>query len=134
MEQTIEVAAAVIEQAGRVLICQRPAGKSCGLLWEFPGGKREQGETLQACAARECREELGVGLAVRGLLAEATHVYPDRTVHLSFFRAEILDGTVRRLEHNDVRWVPAAELTRYPFCPADEEVVRRLAGRETADG
>ncbi len=129
MNTIIEVAAAVIEQEGRILICQRPAGKSCSLLWEFPGGKQEPGETLQACLARECREELNVGLTVRGLLAETTHAYPDRTVHLSFFRAEIMDGTVCNCEHNDIRWVRTADLMQYPFCPADEEVVRLLSGQ-----
>ena len=114
-----DVAAAVIRRRGRILICQRPANKGNPLLWEFPGGKREPGESLESCLVRECREELGVEIAVGHLLAETTHAYPDITVHLSFFEAQIVSGEVTRREHAALQWVTPQEMGRYPFCPAD---------------
>ena len=124
-----EVAAAVIRSdEGRILICQRPSNKGNALLWEFPGGKQEPGETLQDCLIRECREELDVGIAVGPALAETTHSYPDITVHLTFFDARILSGEVKRREHADLRWVTAAEMMDFPFCPADTPLLNTLAG------
>lgn len=123
----VEVAAAVIRQDGRILICQRPENKGNALLWEFPGGKREPGETLPACLVRECQEELSVTVAVGAVLAEATHTYPDITVHLTFFDARIVSGTLTRREHASLRWVQPEEMSRYPFCPADVPLLAQLA-------
>lgn len=124
-----EVAAAVIRSGdGRILICQRPANKGNALLWEFPGGKQEPGETLQDCVIRECREELDVDIAVGPVLAETTHTYPDITVHLTFFEARLAGGRVTRKEHADLRWVTAPEMMDFPFCPADTPLLATLAG------
>ena len=121
-----EVVAALIWQGERFMICQRPAHKARGLLWEFVGGKVEPGETKEAALIRECREELGVTVSVGALYMELTHVYPDLTVHLSLFHAVITEGTPTLLEHNDLRWITRREIPDYAFCPADEEILRRL--------
>lgn len=121
-----EVVAALIGRDGRFLICQRPAHKARGLLWEFVGGKVEPGETKEQALVRECREELGVTVRVGEIFLEVTHAYPDLTVHLTLFRAAITEGTPLRLEHNDLRWITAAEIPRYDFCPADEVILQKL--------
>lgn len=121
-----EVVAALIWQKDRFLICQRPAHKARGLLWEFVGGKVEPGETREQALIRECREELGVILTVGDVFAEVTHVYPDLTVHLVLYHAAIAEGTPQKLEHHDLRWVTAAELDGFSFCPADEEILHLI--------
>ena len=121
-----EVVAALIFQGDRFMICQRPAHKARGLLWEFVGGKVEPGETKQQALIRECREELDVAVSVGALFMELTHVYPDLTVHLSLFRASIAEGVPRLLEHSDLRWITRAEIPDYDCCPADEEILRQL--------
>ena len=121
-----EVAAALIWDNGRFLICQRPANKARGLLWEFVGGKTEPGETAAEALVRECREELDVTVAPRDVFCEVTHEYPDITVHLTLFNAVIAEGTPRLLEHNDMKWITPAEIPEYDFCPADEEILRKL--------
>ncbi len=122
----IEVVAALIWQGGRFMICQRPAHKARGLLWEFVGGKTEPRETHAEALVRECREELGVTIAVGALFMEVTHAYPDLTVHLSLYHAAIADGVPQLLEHNDLRWITPAEIPQYDFCPADEAILQRL--------
>ncbi|MBQ9414642.1 MAG: NUDIX domain-containing protein [Clostridia bacterium] len=123
------VSAALIEDGGRFLICQRPAHKACALLWEFVGGKREPGETGEEALVRECREELGVTVKVGDVFAEATHDYPDLTVHLTVYRAAIAKGEPTPLEHHDIRWITVPEIPDYTFCPADLPILYRLAAR-----
>ncbi|GKI13643.1 pyrimidine (deoxy)nucleoside triphosphate pyrophosphohydrolase [Oscillospiraceae bacterium] len=121
-----EVVAAVIEREGRVLICQRPAHKARGLLWEFAGGKVEPGETKAQALARECREELGITVEPGEVFLKVTHAYPDLTVHLTVLRAGLAEGEPQLLEHADLRWVTAAELPGFAFCPADGAIVQKL--------
>lgn len=121
-----EVVAALIFSGERFLICQRPAHKSCGLLWEFVGGKVEPGETKEQALVRECREELGIGITVEDEFTQVIHTYPDITVHLTLYRARIEDGTPQLLEHADLCWITAAEISEYTFCPADKEILERL--------
>ena len=123
-----EVVAALIfdDKQEKFLICQRPATKSCRLLWEFVGGKVEKGETLEQALIRECREELGITLSVGDVFTEVVHQYPDITVHLTLFFASIQEGEPRRLEHNDIRWITPAEIGEYDFCPADVEILERI--------
>ena len=121
-----EVAAALIWKENRFMICQRPAHKSCGLLWEFVGGKAEPGETLPETLIRECREELGVTVQVGEPFMEVTHQYPDITVHLTLFHASIAQGEPQKLEHNDIRWITPAEIPAYPFCSADKVILERI--------
>ena len=125
-ERPLEVAAALIRDGERVLICRRPAHKARGLLWEFPGGKVEPGETAEEALRRECREELGVEVAIEGPCAEVTHRYPDVWIHLTCFWASLAGGVPQKLEHEDLRWAALPELAGYEFCPADRRVVERL--------
>nr|WP_294680811.1 (deoxy)nucleoside triphosphate pyrophosphohydrolase [uncultured Anaerotignum sp.] len=121
-----EVVAALIWNGEKFMACQRPAHKARGLLWEFVGGKVEAGETKAQALVRECREELGVSVAVGDVFMEVVHEYPDLTVHLTLFHARILAGEPQRLEHNDIRWITTKEIDEYPFCPADVEILKKL--------
>lgn len=122
----IEVVAALIWKGDTFMICQRPAHKARGLLWEFVGGKVEPGETKEQALVRECREELAVTLQVGEVFMELTYQYPDLTVHLTLFHASIQEGTPQMLEHNDIRWITVEEIDQYLFCPADEEILQKL--------
>ena len=121
-----EVVAALIWEQGRFLICQRPPHKARGLLWEFVGGKVEPGETRAQALIRECQEELTVTVTVGDIFMEVTHTYPDMTVHLTLFHASIAAGTPQMLEHHDMKWITAAEIPQYEFCPADRVILDRL--------
>ena len=121
-----EVVAALIWKNGSFMICRRPAHKARGLLWEFVGGKVEKGETKQQALVRECSEELAVKVAVGDVFTEVTHEYPDITVHLTLFNAEIAEGVPQLLEHNAICWIAPEEIDGYDFCPADEEILARL--------
>ncbi len=121
-----EVVAALIWDGERFMICQRPAHKARGLLWEFVGGKVEPGETHRQALVRECREELDVELQAGELFMDVVHEYPDLTVHLSLYHAAIAHGTPRLLEHNDIRWITVGEIPQYDFCPADVDILARL--------
>ena len=121
-----EVVAALIWKGNQFMICQRPAHKARGLLWEFVGGKVEPGETKEQALVRECREELAIAVQVGKVFMEVTHEYPDLTVHLTLFHASIQEGTPQLLEHNDIRWITVEEIDQYPFCPADEVILEWL--------
>ena len=129
-EKTVtRVVAALIFEGERFMICQRPAHKARGLLWEFVGGKVEPGESGEAALKRECREELGVEIEVGEVYMELLHRYPDITVHLTLYRAAIVAGTPRLLEHNDLRYILPAEIDDFEFCPADREILEKLRGQ-----
>ena len=119
----IEVTAAIICKEGKFLICQRPKGKNCELLWEFPGGKIEPGETGEQCIVREIQEELGVTLRVLRKLTDVVYEYPDRTVHLHFYVTEIESGGLVRKEHNAFAWITEADIPDYQFCPVDTKML-----------
>ena len=123
-----EVAAALIWRGDRFLICQRPKEKARGLLWEFVGGKVEPGETKAEALVRECREELGIELAVGTVFMDVVHPYPDITVHLTLFNASIAEGEPELLEHNAMAWIRPEEIPEYDFCPADEAILKKLMG------
>ena len=121
-----EVVAALIWQGERFMICQRPAHKARGMMWEFVGGKVEPGESKEQALVRECREELAVEVAVGDIFQEVTHTYPDITVHLTLFHASIVQGVPQKLEHNDIRYITVDEIPQYEFCPADEVILQKL--------
>ena len=121
-----EVVAALIWNENQFLICQRPANKARGLLWEFVGGKVESGETKEQALVRECQEELAITLDVGEVFMDVVHEYPDLTVHLTLFNASIREGIPQRLEHNDICWIAVDEIDQYTFCPADEEILKKL--------
>ena len=114
-----EVVAALIWNREKFMICQRPAHKARGLLWEFVGGKVEPGESKEQALIRECQEELNVTLSVGSVFMDVVHEYPDITVHLTLFNATIANGKPQKLEHNDIQWITPGEIPNYDFCPAN---------------
>ncbi|MDO5298509.1 MAG: (deoxy)nucleoside triphosphate pyrophosphohydrolase [Clostridia bacterium] len=128
-----EVVAALIWDGGRFLICQRPAHKARGLLWEFAGGKVERGETREQALVRECREELGIELSVKRVFMETTYAYPDVTIRLTLMEARIADGKVRPLEHSALAWILPEEIGAYAFCPADQAFLPALKNQPARD-
>ena len=121
-----DVVAALIWEGDRFLACQRPANKARALLWEFVGGKLEAGETLEEALIRECREELDITVEPKDVFMQVIHEYPDLTVRLTLFNAVIAEGTPKALEHHDIRWITTAEIDELEFCPADEEILKKL--------
>lgn len=121
-----EVVAALIWDKDKFMICQRPAHKARGLLWEFVGGKVEPGETKEQALIRECQEELAVTLSIGDVFMDVVHEYPDLIVHLTLFSASITEGVPQKLEHNDIKWIAPSEIFNYDFCPADKEILKRI--------
>ena len=122
---TIVVTAAVIERDGKLLITRRQQGVHLEGLWEFPGGKCDDGESLRACLERELREELDVGATIGPEIFTTTHAYPERSVELHFFECEI-SGTPRPLIGQEMRWVERGDLASLQFPPADAELIEQL--------
>ena len=122
-----EVVAALIKRDNKFLICQRPRNKARALLWEFVGGKVEQGESREDALKRECKEELDVDIIVGKLFMKVVHEYPDITIGLSLFEADIDEGQeIKLLEHVDAKWITAEEIDEYEFCPADEDILAKI--------
>jgi mutator protein MutT len=124
--KSIEVSAALIFRNGKLLITQRHAKSHLGGLWEFPGGKREAGETFEQCLIREIREELGVEIAVGELFEEVAHRYPEKSVHLKFFVCRLVAGEPQPLDCAAVKWVAKAELAGFEFPAADAQLLEKL--------
>jgi len=108
------------------MICQRPAHKARGLLWEFVGGKAEPGETLEETLIRECREELDITVDVGSVYVSLIHEYPDITIRLTLFNCTISRGIPKLLEHNDLKWIYPQQIPEYAFCPADADILKML--------
>ena len=123
----ILVTAAVIERDGQFLLARRLEGTHLEGHWEFPGGKCEEGESLESCLARELREELDVECEVGPEILATVHEYPDRTIELRFFACALV-GEPRPAIGQELRWVARADLATLPLPPADDELVRRLMG------
>ena len=121
-----DVVAALIWEKNRFLICQRPAHKARGLLWEFVGGKTEPGETMEEALIRECREELDITVSVGDIFTQVIHEYPDIHIRLTLFHCTIAEGTPKLLEHQDMKWLLPAEINGYEFCPADQDILQRI--------
>lgn len=111
---------------GRYLVQQRLPGESRALMWEFPGGKVEQGETDEQALVRECREELAVDLAVGDRLWSTRHTYPDLTVELVLYRAKIVAGTPTPLGAHEIRFLTPEQMKALPFCEADIPLLEEL--------
>ena len=126
-----EVVAALIRdgESGRFMICRRPAHKARGLLWEFVGGKVEPGETNEQALIRECREELAVTVRVGNVFCTVDHVYPDITIRLTLYEAEIAEGEPQLLEHCGLAWITPDEIGQYEFCPADKDILALINKR-----
>lgn len=125
--RVIDVSAGLIFRDGNLLITQRHANDHLGGLWEFPGGKREPGESFEQCLVRELEEELGIRVEVGAELEDLTHAYPEKRVRLKFFKCRLLSGEPRPLGCSQLRWVAPAELERFDFPEADARLLLRLA-------
>jgi 8-oxo-dGTP diphosphatase len=125
----VEVAAAVISRRGRFLVTRRDPTKHLGGLWEFPGGKREPGESIEECLVRELDEELGMKVQVGPRLELVPWAYPDRRVLLHFFQCRAAAGRITPREGQPYRWLTPSELATLPTPPADATLVARLTGR-----
>ncbi|NLE19792.1 MAG: (deoxy)nucleoside triphosphate pyrophosphohydrolase [Clostridiales bacterium] len=121
-----DVVAALIWREGRFLACRRPAHKARALLWEFPGGKVDPGETPEQALLRECREELAADLEIGEVYMRVVHAYPDLTVRLTLYHAAIPRGEPQMLEHAELRWVAPRETRGMDFCPADTDILKKL--------
>ena len=121
-------ACALLDSDGRVLLAQRPVGKPMAGLWEFPGGKVEQGERPEDTLIRELREELGINVneACLAPLTFASHRYPDFYLLMPLFACRRWEGTVSALENQKLAWVRANRLRDYPMPPADVPLVSHL--------
>ncbi len=128
-KKKIRVVAAMIEQDGKLLICRRPEGKALAGMWEFAGGKIEPGETPEQALIRECREELAVEICPQQLFDEVEYDYPEMHLSMLVYTASILSGVPRRLEHMEICWVAPEELGQFIFCPADREILDKIAAR-----
>jgi len=122
----IEVSAALIFHDGKLLITQRHADDHLGGLWEFPGGKREPGETFEQCLVREIREELGIEVEVGGLFEGISHAYPDKAIHLKFFVCKLISGELQALDCAAFKWVTKADLANFEFPAADARLLEKL--------
>ena len=118
-----DVVAALIWDGPRFMICQRPAHKARGLLWEFVGGKTEPGETMDAALIRECREELDITVSVGEIFTQVIHEYPDIHIRLTLFHCTIAEGEPKLLEHHDLKWILPSEIPNFDFCPADKDIL-----------
>jgi mutator protein MutT len=125
LTKTIVVTAAVIEQGDAFLVTRRQAGTHLAGSWEFPGGKCDAGESLEACLRRELREELAVEADVGAELHATTHEYPDRRIELHFLSCRLLSDPSAVLGQ-EMRWVPRSDLEGLEFPPADAELIRML--------
>ena len=123
---TIDVAAALVFRDRKLLITQRHADVHLGGLWEFPGGKREPNETFEQCLARELLEELGIEVVVGELFEMLTHSYPEKTVHLRFFRCQWKAHEPQQLGCSAFKWVSADQLKEHAFPAADERLLEKL--------
>ncbi len=124
----VQVSAAIIKNSvGEILICRRGPGGECAYLWEFPGGKREKGETAAECLVRECWEELGVAIEVEELYQAIDFAYVSGVIHFNFFTARITQGEPQAKVHTSLAWVAPTDLKQYAFCPADEDLIAKLS-------
>jgi len=126
-KRSLRVVAALIHQDGKILFTQRQKGKHLPLLWEFPGGKVEEGESDEEALRRELQEEVGVEAEVGPCCFETQYGYTTRLVHLRVFRCRIKSGHAKALDVKAIKWVDKGDLTKINVPPADVAFVHDLA-------
>ncbi len=128
VRRRIRVVGALIELDGKYLITQRPPGATLPLLWEFPGGRVEEGETDEQALARELAEEMDIRVEVGERAMHVAHAYPQYDIDFNVYRCKLISGKISHLRVHDHRWVRLNELDDYPFPPADEKTLEKLLG------
>lgn len=126
MTDTLEVGCAIIHKNGKLLIAQRHLADSFGGYWEFPGGKREQNETIETCLAREVAEELGIRVQPERLLCNRVHGTGERKISLFFFFCRWVSGEPQAIDCKDFRWVSREDIRQHKLLPGDLEVLEGL--------
>lgn len=121
-----QVTAAIMKKDDKYLICQRSSNDECSLLWEFPGGKLEEGETLEECIVREIKEELELDIKVQGIFTTSIYSFDQKEIYFTVYNSMIVGGKMKLNVHNDVKWVTLNELDEFNFMPADIEFVDKL--------
>jgi len=126
--RTIRVVAAVVEKDGRYLITQRRAAAVLPMMWEFPGGRVEEGETDAQALRREVNHRLGAGIEVGKLISFVSHPYDHYVVDLFLYECSLTSDALEARNVQAFRWVTSAEFDQYPFTPADEASMNKLLG------
>ncbi|MBQ2794723.1 MAG: (deoxy)nucleoside triphosphate pyrophosphohydrolase [Oscillospiraceae bacterium] len=124
----IKVAAAIIEKDGRFLLCRRGPGGNCSFLWEFPGGKIEEGESSFDAVTREIKEELCADIVPQKVFCEYKYSYPEKEIYFYFIKAKLLSEKITPTFHVETKWLLPGELEDLEYCPADLSTVRMLKG------
>lgn len=124
--RTVEVAAGLVFRDKQLLITQRPTTGHLANLWEFPGGKREANETFEECLQRELMEELNITVGSLELMESVDHRYPEKTVHLKFYKCQLVEGVPQAIGCQDLCWVTREELSNFQFPDADAQLLDRL--------
>lgn len=127
----IHVSAGLIRKDDKYLIAKRRKGSHLAGYWEFPGGKLEQGESLQDCLEREIEEELGIKIRAGRVVLTIEYSYPDKTITLHVMNGSVLSGEPRALECQALKWVETDDLQNYDFPPPDMKVIAYLKNRGT---
>ena len=128
MRRKIRVVGAMIERDGKYLITQRPPTATLPLLWEFPGGRVEPGETDEEALGRELREEMGIDVAVGERVIHVEHAYESYDIDFCVYRCRHVGGNIQHIRVHDHRWVRPGELDQYEFPAADEKTIAKLLG------
>lgn len=126
--RTIRVVAAVLERDGKYLITQRRSSAVLPMMWEFPGGRVEPGETDQQALKRELLHRLGAGIDVGKLISFVSHPYEHYVVDLFLYECTLLTESLHPAAVNAFKWVASGEFDQYPFTPADEASMNKLLG------
>lgn len=121
-----DVVAGLITNEDKFMICQRPKHQSHPLLWEFVGGKIEKGETPEQALIRECKEELDILVSVGKIFMEVIHEYPQKTIRLKLYHAEIVQGEPKKIEPADIKWITCDQIDDFDFCPADIVILDKI--------
>ena len=129
-KKSIHVTAAILSKDGKYLITKRPEGSHLAGLWEFPGGKRKDRETLETCLKREIREELGMDIRVGEPILTVQHEYEQMVVTLHFFRCTPMRGSPKALDGQEMKWVDPSEFQKYAFPPPDAKIIEHLVAQD----
>ena len=125
-----EVVSAFIERDGKIILVRRPLHKKRGGLWEFPGGKVEEGETYNEAIVRELKEELALTVVPRDILAKITYSYNDEVIELILIRVEIKNEPQLK-EHQELIWIPLKEAFKLDLCEADKKLIETLLNKNS---